>query len=129
MTDAQKREILSLKKTGAKFTAIAMQLGLPLTTVKSFCYRHAEEVHLSICPQCGKRIAQTGNRSRRFCCDMCRVQYWYAHSNEIVRRTSIEAVCPVCQKSFKDYPQRHRKYCSHACYIAARYYGGARHDD
>lgn len=124
MTDAQKREILALKKNGVKYAEIAARLCLPLTTVKSFCYRHGEVPAMPVCPQCGKEIVESKFKPRRFCSDTCRVEYWMEHSDQINRQSAVESTCPVCQKIFRDYAQRHRKYCSHTCYIAARYYEG-----
>lgn len=128
MTNEQKSEILRLKKAGAKYTEIAVKLGLPLTTVKSYCYRHSEESNLPRCPQCGKEIRQTKFKPRRFCSDTCRAQYWRDHAGDIVRSSAVSSQCPVCGKTFTDYSYRQRKYCCHACYITARYHRGERHD-
>ena len=128
MTNEQKHEILLMKKKGAKYTEIAAKLGLPLTTVKSYCYRHSEEISLPRCPQCGKEIQQAKFKPRRFCSDACRAQYWREHAGDIVRSSAVSMQCPVCRSIFADYPYRHRKYCSHACYITARYHGGRHYD-
>ena len=39
MTNAQKKQIDKMRKEGMKFTEIAQALGIPDTTVKSYCYR------------------------------------------------------------------------------------------
>ena len=39
MTNAQKKQIDKMRKEGMKFTEISQALGIPETTVKSYCYR------------------------------------------------------------------------------------------
>ena len=43
MTNAQKKQIEKMRKEGMKFTEIAQALGIPDTTVKSYCYRKRDK--------------------------------------------------------------------------------------
>ena len=43
MTNAQKKQIDKMRKEGMKFTEIAQALGIPDTTVKSYCYRKRDK--------------------------------------------------------------------------------------
>ena len=120
-----------LRQEGCSFGQIAKELGVSISTVKSWCYRTSKEPlsrapagSQKKCPQCGGDLPPSRFKARRFCSDACRAQYWHTHSEQINRRTAVKSLCPVCHKSFQDYAQRHRKYCCHACYIAARYHGG-----
>lgn len=129
--DENRRRAQLLRQEGYSFGQIAKKLGVSSSTVKSWCYRTAEETapkapsaSQSKCPQCGAPLLPSKFRARRFCSDACRARYWSTHSEQINRRSAVESVCPVCRNTFHDYAQRHRKYCSHACYIAARYHGG-----
>lgn len=41
MTDEQKQQIIALRRAGAGYGRIAMQLQISINTVKSFCRRHS----------------------------------------------------------------------------------------
>ena len=127
MNHQQKSQIEQYRKAGLGFMDIARRLDIPLTTVKSYCYRHplpgAEEADEAFCPQCGQPVPRMRFRPRRFCSDACRVEYWHAHPDEMNHRSTTECRCQQCGKPFTDYAGRNRKYCSHPCCIAARYGG------
>ncbi len=134
--EGYRKQALCLRQAGYSFSQIAKELNIPRSTVKSWCYRNAENVleHEHIppvkrCPQCGKELPPSKYRPRRFCSDECRVTYWTTHGEQINRQSAVSTVCPVCHKTFQDYAKHHRKYCCHACYIADRYYGGQHNDD
>ena len=132
MTLEQKHLIDQYRQSGMKYSEIARTIGLPETTVKSYCYRNpisvpAPKSNEPICPQCGKPIVSGKYRPRRFCSDACRNKYWLAHHDAAACPTAVKATCQHCRKPFTDYANRHRKYCSHPCYIAARY-GGDQHE-
>ena len=114
MTKEQKRLIDQYRQSGMKYSEIARTIGLPETTVKSYCYR-------------GKPIVSGKFRPRRFCSDACRNKYWLTHHEAAASRAGKKVICQHCGKPFTDYANRHRKYCSHPCYIAARY-GGDQHE-
>ena len=130
MTLEQKHLIDQYRQSGMKYSEIARTIGLPETTVKSYCYRNPISVPVPksnepICPQCGKPIVSGKYRPRRFCSDACRNKYWL--DDAAACPTAVKATCQHCGKPFTDYANRHRKYCSHPCYIAARY-GGDQHE-
>ena len=132
MTENQKRLIDQYRQSGMKYSEIARTIGLPETTVKSYCYRNPvtspQPVPTGpVCPQCGKPITSGKFRPRRFCSDACRNKYWLTHHEATASRAGKKVICQHCGKSFTDYANRHRKYCSHPCYIAARY-GGDQHE-
>ena len=136
MNKEQKRLIDQYRQSGMKYAEIARMIGLPETTVKSYCYRNpiinpSPVPAGPLCPQCGKPIASGKFRPRRFCSDACRNKYWLTHHEATASRAGKKVICQhcgagkkvICQhcgKPFTDYANRHRKYCSHPCYIAAR---------
>ena len=58
MTDKDRREIVQLRWTGLGYGRIARQLGIPLSTVKSFCLRNnvPSKARGQVCLQCGHVI-------------------------------------------------------------------------
>jgi endogenous inhibitor of DNA gyrase (YacG/DUF329 family) len=127
MTLSQKEKITALRGTGASYGVIAERLNLPLNTVKSYCRRNnltviAEMENANVCKVCGKEIAYIkGRKRRKFCSDICRVEWWNSHPEQVAQKAVYSFFCPHCGKTFKAYGNAHRKYCSHACYIAARF--------
>ena len=126
MNSLQKAQIKKMRASGIGFKEISQRTNVPVSTIKSFCYRHS--VHDSsadpagtFCPQCGQPVPEMRFKPRRFCSDACRVQYWRQHPDEMKKHSSVESRCQQCGKQFFDYASRGRKYCSHPCYIAARY--------
>ena len=131
MTTEQKLLIEQYRQSGMKYSAIARTVGLPETTVKSYCYRNPISAQVPkstgpVCPQCGKPITSSKFRPRRFCSDACRNKFWLSHHDAAACHAAVKAICQHCGKPFTDYANRHRKYCSHPCYIAARYGGDQR---
>ena len=132
MTTWQKQEILRLRGEGVDYAGIAEQLGIPKSTVKTFCWRSQKaetpdpfhDLPANICPQCGIAIEQTPRQKpRRFCCDACRRTWWNAHRELMKHRSSYIAICDHCGIKFDHRGKRERRYCSHPHYIAARYGG------
>ena len=132
MTELEKQKIIKLRTGGYGYIRIAQTLGMSENTVKSFCRRNSlcgeNKSAVKIkdsgcrCRQCGKKITQTaGRKPKVFCSDGCRIAYWTANQDKVVRRTAVEFECPVCHGKFKDYPRNNRKYCSRECYIKRRY--------
>ena len=135
MTEKEKIKIAKLRSDGYGYTRIASLLGLSENTVKSYCRRNGLTVDSKTsaklkgkenqckCRQCGKKIIQLqGRKPRIFCSDDCRIAYWTANQDKVMRKSAVETECPVCHKKFKDYERNHRKYCSRECYIKRRYY-------
>lgn len=141
MTETQKEEIISLRKSGVGYGKIAQTLGVPINTVKSFCRRNvAAEVtvtkpsmifsgEITTCENCGREIRQVAKqKKKRFCSDKCRNNWWNAHLTQVNRKAVYKIICPNCGKEFQIYGDKRRKYCSHKCYIAYRFKVGVRND-
>ena len=141
MTNTQKEQILKLRSEGLGYIRIARKMGISENTIKSFCRRNfgaevlkptesisaAQPKHF--CWYCGIEVEQTlGRKMKKFCSDRCRMKWWNANSDKIVRQKTHHYKCPCCGKEFEVYGNSHRKYCSHPCYINARFKGGASHE-
>ncbi len=137
MTDAQKKQIATLRSNGLGYKSVAKELNLPYETVKSYCKRHlvstpvvshSTEDSLPVnvtgttkCETCAKTIWQVkGRKKKRFCCDACRNKWWNSHLYLVNRKAVYEFVCPWCGKRFQVYGDKHRKYCSITCASFAR---------
>jgi Response regulator containing a CheY-like receiver domain and an HTH DNA-binding domain len=141
MTDMQKEQILKLRSEGLGYIRIAREMGISENTIKSFCRRNARtgvskltepisDAQLKhFCQYCGIEVEQTsGRKMKKFCSDRCRMKWWNAHSDKIVRHKTHHYKCPCCGREFEVYGNSRRKYCSHPCYINARFKGGASHE-
>ena len=126
ITDQQKNQILVLKAKGLTVTEISDTVGVPIGTIKSFCYRN-KGTPVPILPQkatttcvcCGKPIdPQSGRHARRFCDRSCYIRWWHAQGGH--KRTEYNKVCAHCGKPFTVFTRKAQKYCSAACYQAAR---------
>ena len=125
MTKEEKTRVSELRSQGLSVKDIAQKTGMPLNTVKSFCYRNPVEQSADQCRQCGKEIRQTpGARRKNFCSDSCRLRWWNSHPEQVSRTTKTH-VCPQCGQSFESHVDR-QQYCSRACYAAARRKGAVR---
>ena len=73
MTDEQKQQIIALRRAGAGYGRIAMQLQISINTVKSFCRRHSLVTRIdgAVCEQCGKSFISYGNKNRKYCGREC----------------------------------------------------------
>ena len=102
MTDEQKQQIIALRRDGAGYGRIAMQLQISINTVKSFCRRHSlvAKTAGAVCEQCGKLITQNPRRKRqRFCSDACRNKWWNSHLDLVKRKAVYTFTCPACGKN------------------------------
>lgn len=135
MTDEEKRKVVSLRREGCGYTAIAKSLGISRDTVRSFCRRNGllgnmgkEQEEFSeqgYCRECGKTLLQSdGVKTRIFCSKECREKWWKEHPEKVRKRAVYSFVCACCGKTFTAYGNSRRKYCSHACYIKDRFKGG-----
>ena len=123
MNNFEKNEIIRLQNQGLGYKRIADILGLPVNTVKSYCYRYPnksrELVH--ICKQCGIEVKQDPQRKKKlFCSDTCRMKWWNAHSEKIDRKALYRFTCSYCGQEFDSYGKRLRKFCSRDCYARFR---------
>lgn len=124
MTNIEKSKIQLLQKKGYGYKRIALEVGLPVNSVKTYCRRHPVEISIdpatSGCEHCGKEINQPPHRkTKRFCSDTCRMAWWKAHPDQISRVPRYHYVCPECGIRFTS-RNRGRIYCSRACYAHAR---------
>ena len=121
MNRSEKAEILRLQSEGLGYKRIADVLGMPVNTVKSFCYRNLATLKQNACKQCGKEITQIPQRKKKsFCSDKCRMKWWNTHPEYIKRKSAIVVTCMCCGKEFQSYPKRNRKFCSRSCYAKFR---------
>ncbi len=126
MTELEKAAIREYRKQGLGYKKIAMKTGVSLNTVKSFCKRISSMKMKAeapkVCHQCRRPITQTkGRKTKKFCSDKCRMEWWNKHP-ELVKRTAVyEFTCQACGKEFTAYGDAHRKYCSRECYLIGRY--------
>ncbi len=135
MTTEQKDTIARLRKDGQGYTAIAKAAGLTKDCVKIWCQRHGlggiaekksiPEPDADFCRNCGKPLVQIpGRKTRKFCCDECRVSWWNSHPEAVTRKAVYSFVCPVCGNGFTAYGNAGRKYCSRPCFLKARFRKG-----
>ena len=134
MNQSQKEQVSALRSSGESCVKIAVNLGLSVNTVKSFCRRNSINVKTAAkdtietvakstnCPQCGSNIKRvSGRKPKRFCADKCRVQWWNSHSEEVKQKALYTFKCACCNQDFTAYGNAKRRYCSHACYCQDRF--------
>ena len=136
MNNQQKQKIKELRAEGLSYSKISAALGISENTIKSFCKRNAlggrgnapsgeTEIKPGGCKNCGKELVQTfKHKTRKFCCDECRVQWWNSHLEMVHKKAIYTYKCPNCGKSFTAYGNSKRKFCCHECYIKFRFKGG-----
>ena len=122
MTDQEKQRVSDLRLAGRSYQAIADETGISLGSIKMYFKRSKETVSAPRCEQCRKLLRQDILRTRRFCSDICRVQWWSAHPDRI---KDHRYQCRCCGKEFCS--RKPRKFCSRACFYASRK-GGASHE-
>lgn len=119
MTNEEKKAIIRMREEGMGYKAIARVIGLPLTTVSSFCRK--PETEQGFCLQCGAKLEHTPHRKRKkFCSDRCRMLWWHSHEDQINKQAYYTLICQECGKEFISYGNDHRKYCSRKCYADHR---------
>lgn len=127
LTELQIRQIRNFRGRGFTLAQTAEALKLPISTVKTYCYRHPEQLFTltndaESCRQCGKPLKQTaGQKKRKFCCKHCRLQWWSEHRDCYSVHPQEPTTCKHCGIQF--FGVRHgQKFCSHDCYIHHRFY-------
>lgn len=113
MTGEQKAAVIRLRTDGVTYSDIAQRLNLSINTVKSFYRRFKDTTDGSIsavCKCCGKPIVQpTGTRTKLFCSDKCRMNWWNCHRDEACKKAIYNYRCECCGKQFQAYGNKHRK--------------------
>ena len=122
MTAEQKSIIKNMRGKLYSYTEIADIVGLPVNTVKSYCYRNrlnTENLIMSItpCKNCGTPIvSQSKTKPRVFCCDSCKLTWWKNNRERSTNTSEIRFTCPTCGNEFIAYKSANRKYCCSSCY-------------
>jgi len=126
MTHFQKERIASLRGEGASYAQIAAALGKSKNTIQAHCRRYGLGSGVSIkytgrvCDHCGKRLATSSRKNKRFCSDACRLTWWKEHPEALDRKAIYSFACSCCGAAFDSYGNSHRKYCSRTCYARAK---------
>lgn len=125
MTNLQKDQIIAMRDKKTTYAAISEALGIPVSTIKTFCRRNGMTTERSqskpCCKNCGAELSNSPKaRPRLFCSDQCRQNWWNKHRRERVSAKIVPHTCPTCGKVFADYSGAHRKYCSQECYRERR---------
>ena len=125
MTKNQTEEIIRLQREGKGYKTIAAALGVPLSSVKSWCKRHSDELEQTgFCLQCGARVRILPHKKRRrFCSDKCRLAWWRNHPENRKDTTGYKHICRFCGKEFTN-DRIKADYCSRLCFANARRKGG-----
>jgi len=133
MNSLQKERVVTLRRQGESYAAIAGALGISVNTIQSYCRRNNLGGDLSVsmkkepkaqsyCRQCGVELEQVpGRKTRKFCSDECCAAWWKTHPDQLGKKAIYGFTCANCGKGFTAYGDKGRKYCSHACYTAFRF--------
>lgn len=121
MTDLQKEKIVAMREQKATYATISETLGIPVSTIKTFCRRNGMTADAPpskpCCKNCGAELTGTLKaKPRLFCSEQCKQIWWNKHRRERVSEKIIPHTCPACGKVFADYSGANRKYCSQKCY-------------
>ena len=121
MTDSQKKQIVALREQKVTYVAISEGLGIPVSTIKTFCRRNGMTMESrskkTRCKNCGAELTNTPKaRPRLFCSDQCKQTWWNKHRWERVSTKIVPHTCSTCGKVFADYCGAHRNSGSHECY-------------
>lgn len=126
MNQDEKTRIRELRKEGLGYKKIAIELGISVNTIKSFCRNNKltteELTNKDVCKCCRKPIIQAEHKKKKkFCSLECKTR-WF---NQNRKKSNGEKLnCKNCGKPFKLYIHENRKYCSHICYVKDRFRGG-----
>lgn len=129
MTDSQKKQIASMRNKKATYTEISEAMGIPVGTIKNYCYRYGmtakTQASKPSCKNCGTELIHASKaRPRLFCCEHCKQTWWNKHRRERASAKIIPHTCPMCGKVFADYSGANRKYCSQKCYHERKLHDG-----
>lgn len=132
MKSETETQIAELRSSGLGYKRIAETMGIPVSTVKSICYRNGlnapapiishSKLNPSVCKQCGRPLLLlTGRKPKQFCSSTCRMKWWNVHTDQMRHKTAKEQKCYGCGVVLHN-PRR--KYCSRSCYLAHRFRKG-----
>lgn len=129
MTDLQKKQIVALREQKVTYASISEDLGIPVSTIKTFCRRNGMTTERSqsksCCKNCGAELSNTPKaRPRLFCSNHCKQTWWNKHRRERSSSKIVPHTCPTCGKVFADYSGANRKYCSQECYRERNVHSG-----
>lgn len=135
MTERDKAAIERMRRRGLSYQEIAGNIAISKDAVRSYCRTHdiAPDTDIrqdtGVCPVCGKPLKNVSGKGRRkrFCSDVCRMEWWKSHPSEKghdIGRIRVYR-CAGCGKQFRGYGSVERKYCCHECYISDRFGNGA----
>lgn len=126
MNSEDKLKIRKMRSKGDSYAAIADIIGVSANTIKSFCRRNnlqntefKDEKFQNECKNCNKKlIILEKQKTKIFCCDKCRWQWWDRHRDRVSRK-AVTFKCKNCGQNFESYSKR--LFCKHPCYISWRF--------
>lgn len=133
MTSSQKEKVKKMRQEGMSYSKIALNLGISENTIKAHCRRHnlganikvrkVKEKEINIfCKHCGNTLIQgKKGKTKKFCSDNCRREWWRIHEAEYNKRAFYKLKCIGCGNEFESYGNKNRKFCDHRCYIDYRF--------
>ena len=130
MAKDKTNEILTLRKKGLGYKAIATRVGMSRDAVRAVCKARGldgfgeaaklnyEERKDEMCFYCGLPLVQPEGRGRkkRFCSDKCRKAWWARNSqNRTPGAQTVTHRCAGCGEFFMSFRSQNRKYCTAEC--------------
>ena len=121
VSDNIKDKVLELKNKGYSYKAISDQLGIPVSTAKTYL-RREKASEGNTCKHCGAELVNVrGKKTKKFCSDKCRMAWWYKHQNLMNKKSEYQVECKCCKEKFTFYGYKDRKYCSRECFMRDKY--------
>jgi len=118
MNDKERLYIKKLRADGISMVKISKLTNIPYNTIKSYFRRHSNKLPNNFkCLNCGKELRIVrGKKTKKFCNDSCRMNYWNSHQYLIKKKAYYSLTCSFCGKEFLSYGNKNRKFCSRDCY-------------
>ena len=133
MTREKQDAIITLRKSGMAFDAIARVIYVSEEDVAEFCLRYRARItrqqnpilflEPGSCKECGLPIVYDKKRTRPkiFCCEKCKTTWWSRNRRLPIRAGNIEKPCERCGKLFWSAKSAKQKYCSRECFLLRNY--------